>query len=117
MEMAQGDMILVGEVWMDHVGRRSGPFSEPITPAAMNCQNTAVRHVGHAHRGDKAIIDRFGQSREGVLCRAWNRWRLRASWSSGVAHLIPNITTTFLVELDDLHDSKRILLLIGLGNP
>jgi hypothetical protein len=118
MEMAQDDMMLVGEVWMDHVGRRrSGPFSEAIPPAAMNCQNTAVRNDGHAHRGDKVIIDRLGQSREGGVCRAWNRWRLRASWGGGVAHLIPNIATTFLVELDDLHDSKRILLLIGLGNP
>ena len=120
MGMAQGDMMLVGEVRMDRVlRRRSEPFSEAITPSAMNsCQNTNVMNDGHAHRGDKAIIDRLGQSREGGWCRAWNRWRLRAaSWSGGVAHLIPNIATTFLVELDDLHDSKRILLLIGLGNP
>ena len=74
MEMAQGDMMLVGEVWMNHVGRRSGPFSEAVTPAAMNCQDTAVRNVGHTHRGDKAIIDRLGQYREGGMCRAWNRW-------------------------------------------
>ena len=33
----------------------------------------------------------------------------------GMEH--PIVATTFLVELDDLHDSKRILLLIGLGNP
>jgi hypothetical protein len=117
MEMAQGDMMLVG-VWMEHVRRRTnGPFSEAITPAAMNCQNKDVRNDGHAHRGDKAIIDRLGQSRVGELCCAWNRWGLRASWGRGVAHLIPNIATTFLVELDDLHDSKRILLLIGPGNP
>jgi hypothetical protein len=117
MEMAQGDMMLVDEVRMDHVGRRrSGLFSEEITPAAMNCQNTAMRNDGHAHRGDKAIIDRLGQSRKGGE-RAWNRRRLRASWGGSVAHLIPNIATTFLVELDDLHDSKRILFLIGLGNP
>jgi hypothetical protein len=110
--------MLVGEVWKDHVGRwRSGPFSEAITPAAVNCQNTAARDGGYAHRGDNAIIDRLGQSREGELCRAWNRWRLRAPWGGGMAHLIPNIATTFLVELDDLHDSKRILLLIGFGNP
>lgn len=116
MEKAQGDMTLVGEARKDHEGRWSGPFSEAITPAAMNCQNTAVRNGGHAHRGDIVIIDRLGQSGEG-LCRAWNRWRLRAAWGGGMAHLIPNIATTFLVELDDLHDSKRILLLIGFGNP
>ena len=74
MEMVQGDMLLGDEVRMDHVGRWSEPFSEQITPAAMNCQNTAVRNGGHAHRGDKAVIDRLGQSREGGVCRAWNRW-------------------------------------------
>lgn len=66
---------------------------------------------------DNAIIHGLRQSGMGGLGRAWDRWRLRAPWGRGVAHLIPNIATTFLVELDDLHDSKRILLLIGLGNP
>jgi hypothetical protein len=69
-----------------------------------------------AYRRDKTIINGLGHSKVGGLCRAWNGWRLRASWGRGVAHLIPNIATTFLVELDDLHDSKGILLLIGLGN-
>jgi len=50
------------------------------------------------------------------LGRAWDRWRLRAPGGQGVAHLIPNIATTFLVELDDLQDRTGIPLSIGLGN-
>jgi hypothetical protein len=93
-----------------------------LTAAALCCCG-AIRKSAYAvvmiekpaYRGDEAIIERLGQCRVGRLCRAGNRWRLRASGCRCVAHLIPNITTTFLVEFEVPHDSMRVLLLIGLS--
>ena len=118
MEMAQGDMLLAGEMGTHHLGHRTGePFSEATAGVALNCQQGRQRKNNEmAYCRDNAIIHGLRHSRTGGLGGAWDRWRLRTPWGRGVAHLIPNIATTFLVKVDDLHDSKRVLLLIGLGD-
>lgn len=44
MEMAQGDMILAGEMRTHSAARRkSEPFSEEITGVALNCQKERLK--------------------------------------------------------------------------
>ena len=110
MEMAYGDVMLADELKTHYVGHwTSESFSEATVTVAWNCQQGGLRKYeekGYWLTVWTTLSSRLRHSGGGRIGPSPGQVVIESLLGRGLASLIPNIATTFLLELDDLVDGS-----------